>query len=66
VLVAVAECLFRLGRDIHSLYHSLFVVGPVANVIEIWWTSRQAKLRAVVKPKETERRVALAEPVAPQ
>ena len=35
-LVAVAETVFRLAfKDPHSLYHSLFVVGPVANLVEI-------------------------------
>lgn len=36
VLVAVMETVCRLGfRDVHSLYHSLFIVGPIANLIEI-------------------------------
>ena len=36
VLVAVAETVCRLAfRDVHSLYHALFTVGPVANLVEI-------------------------------
>ncbi len=36
VLVAVAETVYRLAfKDIHSLYHALFTVGPVTNLIEI-------------------------------
>lgn len=35
-LVAVAETVCRLAfKDVHSLYHSLFIVGPVTNLIEI-------------------------------
>jgi enediyne biosynthesis protein E5 len=35
-LVAVAETFFRLAfEDVHSLYHALFVVGPVANLAQI-------------------------------
>jgi hypothetical protein len=35
-LVAVAETVFRLAfKDVHSLYHALFVVGPAASVVEI-------------------------------
>jgi hypothetical protein len=36
VLVGVAETALRLGfRDKYSLYHSLFIVGPIANLAEI-------------------------------
>ncbi len=37
VLVAVAETVCRLGfHDMHSLYHALFIVGPAANLVEIY------------------------------
>jgi enediyne biosynthesis protein E5 len=39
-LVAVMEMVFRLNRVIHAPYYALFIVGPIANVIEIWWTTR--------------------------
>lgn len=36
VLIAVAETFYRLAfRDKYSLYHSLFTIGPIANLIEI-------------------------------
>jgi hypothetical protein len=41
-LVAIMESTFRMLRDEHSLYHSLFIVGPITNLIEIWWLSRKA------------------------
>lgn len=51
VLVAVAETAYRLViKDIHSLYHSLFTVGPAAVIIEIGldrYRSRQAARAAV-------------------
>jgi len=38
-LVAVMETFLRLAfRDVHSLYHALFIVGPVSNLVEIWLT----------------------------
>jgi hypothetical protein len=50
VLVAVAETVYRLAfRDVHSLYHALFTVGPAANLIEIgvfWWLARQKTVPA--------------------
>lgn len=37
VLVAVMETVFRLAlKDVHSLYHALFTVGPAANLVEIF------------------------------
>jgi len=36
VLVAVMETVYRLAfKDVHSLYHALFTVGPAANLVEI-------------------------------
>ena len=40
-LIAVAEMILRLGESIHAPYFALAIVGPVANVIEIWLTSRR-------------------------
>jgi len=49
VLVAVAETAFRLlFKDVHSLYHSLFLVGPAANLIEIFLDARRARAAAAV------------------
>jgi enediyne biosynthesis protein E5 len=39
-LVAVAEAILRLNRVVHAPYYALFLVGPAANVVEIWWSSR--------------------------
>ncbi|QEL13526.1 RnfABCDGE type electron transport complex subunit D [Limnoglobus roseus] len=44
VLVAVAETALRLAfKDVHSLYHALFIVGPAATVVEIVVTRARAK-----------------------
>jgi enediyne biosynthesis protein E5 len=40
-LVAAMEAILRtFFRDIHAPYYALFIVGPIANLIEIWWKSR--------------------------
>jgi hypothetical protein len=42
ICVAIMETFYRLAfRDIHSLYHALFTVGPIANVIEIVYQQRK-------------------------
>lgn len=42
--VALAETIFRLAQIVHAPYYSLFLVGPTALLIEIWWTSRRNNL----------------------
>ena len=37
-LVALVEAVFRLFQWVHAPYYSLFLVGPVANLVEIAWT----------------------------
>jgi hypothetical protein len=34
-LVALVEAIFRLLQFVHAPYYALFVVGPVANLVEI-------------------------------
>ncbi|MBO0719951.1 MAG: hypothetical protein J2P41_03970 [Blastocatellia bacterium] len=40
-LVALTETIFRLNQVVHAPYYSLFIVGPVANLLEIWWKARK-------------------------
>jgi enediyne biosynthesis protein E5 len=39
--VALAEMILRLNQIVHAPYYALFIVGPAANLIEIWWGSRK-------------------------
>lgn len=39
--VAFVEMLLRLNQVVHAPYYALFIVGPTANLIEIWWTTRR-------------------------
>lgn len=41
--VALAEHILRLHENIHAPYYALFAVGPIANLLEIWWASRRAE-----------------------
>jgi Na+-translocating ferredoxin:NAD+ oxidoreductase RnfD subunit len=41
VLVAVVETVLRLNQVIYAPYYALFIVSPVTNLLEIWWTNRQ-------------------------
>ena len=47
-LVALAEMLLRLAENVHAPYYALFLVGPTANLVEIYLTRRRA---AAVSPK---------------
>jgi hypothetical protein len=36
-LVALTEMMLRLHESVHAPYYALFLVGPSANLIDIWW-----------------------------
>jgi len=40
--VGLVEFLLRLNQVVYAPIYALFLVGPAANLIEIWWNSRQA------------------------
>jgi Na+-translocating ferredoxin:NAD+ oxidoreductase RnfD subunit len=44
--VALVETILRLFEVVHAPYYSLFMVGPTANLIEIWLTSRKGEAKA--------------------
>jgi len=42
--IALVETILRLSENVHAPYYALFIVGPIANLIDIWWLSRKDKL----------------------
>jgi enediyne biosynthesis protein E5 len=42
-LVACAEMVLRLFEVIHAPYYALFIVGPIANFVDIYWLPRRSK-----------------------
>lgn len=42
-LVALAEMILRMFEVIHAPYYALFIVGPVANLVDIYWLSPRSK-----------------------
>lgn len=42
-LVACAEMVLRLFEVIHAPYYALFIVGPIANLVDIYWLPRRKK-----------------------
>jgi Na+-translocating ferredoxin:NAD+ oxidoreductase RnfD subunit len=40
-LVALVEMIMRLHESVYAPLYALFLVGPAANLIEIWWHSRK-------------------------
>jgi enediyne biosynthesis protein E5 len=41
--VALVEAGLRLNRVVHAPYYALFLVGPAANFIEIWWCEHRRR-----------------------
>jgi len=52
VTVAIVETIFRLPpfEQVYAPYYALFIVGPTANLIEIWWYSRHPAAKAKGAP----------------
>ncbi len=66
-LIAVVEAILRLNRVVHAPYYALFLVGPAANAVEIWWDSRKlAAARAAAAPTEADVHQPEAESAAEQ
>ena len=40
-LIAFAEFILRLMQVVYAPFYALFIVGPTANLIEIWWESKK-------------------------
>jgi Na+-translocating ferredoxin:NAD+ oxidoreductase RnfD subunit len=40
-LVAALEMVMRLDQSIYAPLYALFVVGPIALLVEMWWTARR-------------------------
>jgi enediyne biosynthesis protein E5 len=45
-LVALAEMILRLMQSVYAPFYALFLVGPAANLVEIWRDSRIPKTKA--------------------
>ena len=46
VLIAFVEMILRLNEAVYAPFYALFIVGPIAMFIELWWKDRQQKIEA--------------------
>ena len=44
-LIAVVETMLRFFQSVYAPFYALFIVGPIANSIEIWMDSREKQQR---------------------
>jgi hypothetical protein len=49
-LIAAMECVLRLNQNIHAPYFALGTVGPVANLVELWWKGRHGHAKPAPAP----------------
>jgi enediyne biosynthesis protein E5 len=49
-LVALVEMLLRLNESVYAPLYALCLVGPSANLLEIWWNSRQSAAASAPSP----------------
>ena len=45
-VIAVVETILRFGQSVYAPFYALFIVGPIANSIEIWMDSRRKSITA--------------------
>jgi enediyne biosynthesis protein E5 len=45
-LIALVECVLRLNENIHAPYYALFIVGPIAVLVDIFWLSNSKRTRS--------------------
>jgi hypothetical protein len=45
-LVAFVEFFLRLGESVYAPFYALFLVGPAAMLVEIWWNARRQAVPA--------------------
>jgi hypothetical protein len=48
-LVALTDMLLRVHESVHAPYYALFLVGPSAKLIDIWWHSRSSATTSAPK-----------------
>jgi hypothetical protein len=66
VVVAAVDAALRLAfEDVHALYHALFIVAPISNLMEIVWDARKAAAKQrEATARQQEAAVPAAEPAA--
>lgn len=45
VMVAFVEMILRIHEAVYAPFYALFIVGPIAMIIELWWKDRRDKLQ---------------------
>jgi Na+-translocating ferredoxin:NAD+ oxidoreductase RnfD subunit len=48
--VAVVEMFLRLDQSVYAPLYALFMVGPCALLIEMWWNARREKMQGAAHP----------------
>lgn len=43
VLIAFVEMILRLNEAVYAPFYALFIVGPIAMMVELWWKDRREK-----------------------
>lgn len=50
-LIAVVETVLRFFQSVYAPFYALFIVGPIANAIEIWVDSRRTQITTTAMAK---------------
>ncbi|MCW9706506.1 hypothetical protein [Fodinibius salsisoli] len=59
VCVAFVEMIFRINEAVYAPFYALFIVGPIAMFIELWWNDRGQQEMVGEGPARTEPTMAI-------
>lgn len=57
ICVAFVEMILRINEAVYAPFYALFIVGPIAMVIEIWWKDQKGPGNINRKPKGSQQTV---------
>lgn len=50
ILIALVEMILRINEAVYAPFYALFLVGPLAMMLELWWDDRQERNEEVEIP----------------
>lgn len=54
VIVAFVEMILRINEAVYAPFYALFIVGPIAMFLELWWNDRKQTTLAENNPEPSE------------
>lgn len=53
ILIALVEMILRLNEAVYAPFYALFIVGPIAMAVELWWKDRNKNSTASTRTEKS-------------